>query len=171
MRSNGPSLSDKRFRRFQVQGYRGYTRMQLSNYQLGIRSAYFLCVSIVILGVILENIGILSIAMTISFLGVVLPWHPFDYLYNYAIRFVFRLPPIPRRTNQTRFACGMAFIFLAAAIICFAINYTTVGYILTGTVIALATLVTTTDICIPSMIFNTCILREGPVFNKSASHE
>ena len=159
MKSNGSGISEKRYRRLQAQGYREFTRMQINNYKHGIRLAYLLCISLVITGLAFNSICILSIAMTVAFFGVVLPYHPFDYLYNHALRHITGLPPIPQRTAQARFACGIATVFLAAIIISFSAQAIITAYVLSAMLIFTATLVITTDICLPSIVFNYCFVK------------
>ncbi len=79
-------LEPKRRKRFETQGYHGFTDAELNDYKIGIRFAYYGCASLVVLGLILSNIQILTIAMIIAFFGMLPPYHPLDYLYNYVIR-------------------------------------------------------------------------------------
>ena len=97
-------ISQTTKRRLIVQGYNCYSDKELNDYKYGIRFAYYLCDSLVILGLLLTNLWILAIAMTIAFFGWLLPKHPFDYLYNYVVRRMINRPEIPPRTNQVRFA-------------------------------------------------------------------
>ena len=103
-----PIISPTTKRRLIVQGYYCYSDKELNDYKYGIRFAYYSCDLLVILGLLLTNSWILAVAMTIAFLGWLLPKHPFDYLYNYAIRYMINKPEIPPRTKQVRFACGIA---------------------------------------------------------------
>jgi hypothetical protein len=113
-----------------------------------------------ILGLLLTNPWILTIIMTIAFFGVLLPYHPFDYLYNYGIRHIINKPPIPPRTNQVKFACGIASVWLFGIILLFHYGLYIEGYIAGAIIATIATLVATTDICIPSMIYNALFRRE-----------
>ena len=147
-------LSPTTKRRLIVQGYNCYSDKELNDYKYGIRFAYYLCDLLVILGLLLTNLWILAIAMTIAFFGWLLPKHPFDYLYNYVIRRMINKPKIPTRTNQVRFACGIAASWLCGTIFLFHYGLNIWGYLAGGLLVSLATLVATTDICIPSMIYN-----------------
>jgi hypothetical protein len=92
--------------------------------------------------------------MCIAFLGIFPPYHPFDYLYNYVFRFVIQKPRIPPRTNQGRFACGMASVWLLGVILLLNYGYKVWAYSAGAVLVSIALLVSTTDICIPSMIYN-----------------
>lgn len=80
--------------------------------------------------------------------------HPFDLLYNYGIRHLRKTGPLPKRTAQSRFACGIATVWLVATAIAFQSGALLLGYILGAALTTVGMLVGTTDICIPSIIYN-----------------
>lgn len=137
-----------------VQGYSCYSDKELNDYKYGIRFAYYFCNLIVIIGLLMTSVWILAVAMTIAFLGALLPRHPFDYLYNHVVSRLINKPGIPPRTSQGRFACGIASVWLCGVIVLFQYGWNTWGYLAGGVLVSIATLVSTTDICIPSMIYN-----------------
>lgn len=141
-------------KKLETQGYIGYTDVELNDFKYGIRFAYYLCGSLVLLGLLLTNLKILAVAMIIAFFGMLPPFHPFDYLYNYVVRHFFNRSKIPPRTNQGRFACGIATVWLGGTIYLFYAGLNVWGYIAGGILVLIATLVSTMDICIPSMIYN-----------------
>src|SRR5258706_3114987 len=153
-------FSPTRRRRLEAQGYNGFTDAELNDYKVGIRLDYYLCGSLVILGLALTNIKILAVAMTIAFLGTLPPYHPFDYLYNYLIRYTIHKPKMPPRSNQGRFACGIASVWLALVIYLFSNGLNVWAYVAGGTLVSSAVLVSTMDICIPSMIYNYLFVRK-----------
>ncbi len=143
-----------RRRRLETQGYIGFTDSELNDFKFGIRFAYYLCGSLVILGLSLTNLKILSAAMIIALWGTLPPYHPFDYLYNYVVRHLVNKPKIPPRSNQGRFACGIATVWVSGIIYLFYVGLNFWGYLAGGILVLIATLVSTLDICVPSMIFN-----------------
>ncbi len=147
-------------KRLIIQGFSCYTDKELNDYKHGIRFSYYLCDLLLILGLLLANFYILATIMIISFFGALLQHHPFDYLYNYVIRHIINKPPIPIRTNQTRFACGIAAVWICLIIFLFYIHLNLWAYIAGGIIVFVATLVATTDICIPSMIYNFLFKKE-----------
>ena len=147
-------LSPTTKRRLIVQGYNCYSDKELNDYKYGIRFAYYLCGALVLVGLLLTNMEILAAAMIIAFFGMLPPYHPFDYLYNYVIRHLINKPKMPHRTNQGRFACGIATVWLGGTIYLFYSGLSIFGYIAGGILLSIATLVSTSDICIPSMIYN-----------------
>lgn len=148
-------------RRLMVQGYLQYSDKELNDYKYGIRFAYYVCVSFVIVGLIMSDLRILGIAMTIAFFGMFPPYHPVDYLYNYALRYLIGKPKLPPRTNQGRFACGMATVWLGGIILLFYNGFNVWAMIAGATLVSIALLVSTTDICIPSMIYNRLFKKEA----------
>jgi hypothetical protein len=161
MKNQDCLISPARRKRLETQGYIGFTDAELNDSKFGIRFAYYLCGSLVVLGLVFTSITILSVAMVIAFIGTLPPYHPFDYIYNYAVRYVLNKPKMPPRANQGRFACGIATVWLAGTIYLFYIGLNIWGYIVGGILVSIATLVSTTDICIPSMIYNLLFKRKS----------
>ena len=153
-------ISPARRNRLEVQGYTGYTDAELHDYKYGIRLAYYLCGSIVLLGLVFTNVYILATAMAIAFFGSILPSHPFDYFYNAVTRHLINKPKMIRRTDQNKFACGLATIWLGGTLYLFYAGLDTWGYLLGGNILVIATLVSTTDYCIPSVIYKFLFLRK-----------
>ena len=141
-------------KRLETQGYHGFSDQELAIHRFGIRFAYGLCTTLIIIGLILANIPVLIIAMLVAFFGIFPPYHPFDYLYNYLVRHLIKKPKLPPRSNQGRFACGIASVWIASIIYFFYIGLNLWAYILGVVLLIIAILVTTTDFCIPSIIYN-----------------
>jgi hypothetical protein len=147
-------------KRLETQGYLGYTDSELNDFKFGVRFAYYLCGSLVILGLVLIDINILAAAMIIAFFGSLPPRHPFDYLYNYLVRHLFNKPKMTTRENQGRFACGIATVWLGGIIYLFYAGLNVWAYIAGGILLLIAALVSIFDICIPSMICNFLFKRK-----------
>jgi hypothetical protein len=138
----------------ETQGYVGYSDAELESFKFGIRFAYYLCGSIAVLGLLLTSSAILFSTMIIAFMGAILPRHPFDYLYNHVIRHWINKPQLPLRPKQGHFACGLAVVWLAVTIGLFSAGLNTWGYVAGYMLVGTAILVSTTDVCIPSMVYN-----------------
>ncbi|HLF34981.1 MAG TPA: DUF4395 family protein [Cyclobacteriaceae bacterium] len=152
-------FSPIRRKRLEIQGYIGFTDSELNDFKSGFRFAYYLCGSLVALGLLLTNLKILGAVMFIAFLGTLPPYHPFDYFYNYVIRHLINRPKMPPRSNQGRFACGIATIWLGGVIFLFEMDFNVWGYIAGGILVSIAALVSTMDICIPSRVYNLLFKR------------
>ena len=147
-----------------TQGYnKGFTEEEISQHSIGNRFAYQMCTLLFLTGIILTNIPILIVASTVAFLAVVLPYHPFDYLYNAVIRHWFGRPRLPRRTNQAKFACGIASVWILAIIYLIYADLLIGAYLLGGILLIVALLVSVMDFCIPSMVYNMLFARRKPV--------
>ena len=90
----------------------------------------------------------------IAFFGIILPYHPFDYIYNGLLSKPMSKPKLPPRSKQLKFACKIAVFGIASIIFLFYTGLTLAGYIAGGLLFFVAFLVSTTDICIPSIIYN-----------------
>jgi hypothetical protein len=101
--------------------------------QYGIRFSYPIYLSIVFLGVFSENPYILSLAAIVALFGIILPMHPFDYLYNHGVVKLIGVNKIPGRGSELQVNSIVALVFTVCviALILFGIpiNYTVLGII------------------------------------------
>lgn len=146
-------------RQLNIQGYSQYSDEDLEQYKYGIRFAYLGCGLLVAIGLLLQSPAVLMAAMTIAFLAVVLPRHPFDYLYNALVRHLIGKPEVPPRTYQGKFACSIATTWLGLMIYFFLSGNPSVANILGGILLLQAFVVGTVDFCVPSRIFNALFRR------------
>lgn len=148
------SLSAIRIKRIRQQGYFDYTNCEITALAWGNRFAYILCTSIMIFAIATANISLLSIMAIITLLGTILPHHPFDYFYNYWLRRFLKRPKLPKRSRQLKFACKIATLWLGVLIFLFSEGYVQTAYVLGSMLIMIALLVSSIDLCIPSIIYN-----------------
>jgi len=101
--------------------------------QYGIRFSYPVYILLVVLGVIFVNPYILSITALIALLGIILPMHPFDYIYNFGITQFFRTDQIPGRGSELQINSSVAFLFnfgvIASIIYGLQLNYAVMALI------------------------------------------
>ncbi|MFZ6010366.1 MAG: DUF4395 family protein [Bacteroidota bacterium] len=154
MNTGASFISSACRKRLHAQGYDNFSDKELSDFKYGIRFAYAGCITLVAFGIYFQSIPVLAVAATIALVAAFPPYHPLDYLYNYGVRLLLNKPKLPPRTAQGRFACGVATVWLAVTIYLLYNNYTMAGNILAIALFAVGLLVTTTDICIPSMFYN-----------------
>jgi hypothetical protein len=154
MNNNKSLVSSDRLYRIRCQGYAGYSDKDLSELAFGNRFAYYLCSFLLLIGIVSANIPILSIMTIVALFGIILPNHPFDYIFNILLSPSLNKPKLPRRSNQLKFACLIATIWLAVTIYLFSVGITIAGYVAGGILFFVAILVSTTDVCIPSLIYN-----------------
>jgi hypothetical protein len=148
------NLSHNTHTRLCIQGFGRYSKEELAKIRFGIRFAYSANTLLVAIGLATRSIILLALVMVMAAIGIVLHYHPFDYLYNSFLRKMIKRPKLPRRPHQNKFTFGLATVWLAIIIVLFLSGLDTAGYILGGILLAVAILVSTTDICIPSMMYN-----------------
>lgn len=154
MTANHSLLSSNRINFLKAQGYYTLSDVEISELAFGNRFAYIVCGSIVAVAVATAHIPTLVAMTVVAFLGIILPYHPFDYIYNHLLRGMLNKPKLPPRSKQLKFACVIATLWLIATTYLFYTSSTIAGYILGGLLVTVAFIVSTTDFCIPSMIYN-----------------
>jgi hypothetical protein len=153
------TLSETTRRRLNVQGLSNIDDQTLAELAPWLRMAFGICALLAGAGTALASPTILWILMPIAALAALFPVHPFDLIYNHGIRYLRNTGPLPKRRPQSRFACGVGAVLLVATAWAFQSGALVVGYILGGALTGSAVLVSTTDICIPSMIYNALFSR------------
>jgi hypothetical protein len=161
---NIKSLTPIRIKRLREQGCT-LPENDLASIAFGHRFAFRLCLTVFTIGVVLQNVPVLASLTVIAFASVVLPNHPFDYIYNYGIRHWINRSAIPARSIQLKFACGLATVWITAIIYSFQATNLWLAYGLSLGLMTSAFLVGFFDLCVPSMIFNALFLRKRSISN------
>ena len=141
--------------RLDIQGYTCVDDATLARTQIWLRMSPALCATIAAIGTALASPPILWGLMVFAALGAILPFHPFDLIYNLGIRHLTGTPPLPLNGAPRRFACGMASAWLLATGGLFYAGFDVAGYLLGGALVAVAALITASHICIPSLVYRT----------------
>ena len=139
--------------RLDAQGYVYVDRQTLATIEPWLRWSPALCTVVMATGVILASPWILWGLIPFAGLGALMPRHPFDYIYNLGVRRLTGTPPLPPHGAPRRFACGIATVWLLATGAAVTADLHTVGYVLGGMLTGVATLVSVTHFCIPSLIY------------------
>lgn len=146
-------------RRLDAQGLGDVDDATLVELAPWLRMAFGLCALLAGAGTALASPLILWVLTPIAALAALFPVHPFDLIYNHGIRYLRKTGPLPKRRAQSRFACGVGAVWLVVTAMAFQSGALVPGYILGAALTGVAVLVSTTDICIPSMIYNALFLR------------
>ena len=155
------AVSDVIRRRLEAQGFCNLDDATLSELAPWLRWSPALCTVLMAAGTALNSPPLLwALGMTALF-GAVLPFHPFDLLYNYGVRHLTGTRPLPHNGPQRRFACGVAAAWLAATGWAFHVRAELAGFILGGVLTLVAAIVSTTHFCIPSLVYNTLFRQRG----------
>lgn len=152
--TNSKKLSARRVAWIREQGYYAYSDQQIRELAFGNRFAYRLCTVLLTTGIIFINIPLLVFMNVTAMMSIILPNHPFDYLYNHLIRKWTQGPKLPPRSAQLKFACTMATGVIASTIYFFLADMMIAGYLMGFQMVAVASLVSLFDLCIPSKAFN-----------------
>jgi hypothetical protein len=158
-------LSSCTLRRLDIQGFDTVEERALARVAPWLRLAFGFCALLAAVGTALTSPTILLILALIAVLAAALPVHPFDLIYNHGIRHLTGTGPLPKRGAPNRFACGLGAVWLLVTAWSFSSGHAVLGCTLGAALTAVALLVSTTDICIPSMIcrllFGAPRAREG----------
>ena len=154
MESKEKVLSKGRIKNLKVQGYTNYSDCEITEFAWGNRFASILSGTILLIGLLTTSSTILITLNIIIAVGLILPNNPFDYIYNYLLSNLLKNPKIPSRSKQAKFSLLIAFLWLIAINILFYLGYNIFGYIAGGMLLFVSILVSTTDFCIPALIYN-----------------
>ena len=149
------TLAPQRRRLLDIQGFDGVDAQELTPVAPWLRLAFALCAFLGGMGTLFASSTILLALVVIATLAAASPVHPFDLIYNYGIRHLTGTGPLPRRGVPTRFGCGMGAVLVLITAWAFSAGHMVVGYALGGTLTFVVLLVSTTDICIPSLIYRS----------------
>lgn len=111
------------------------------------------CLALVVVALALESA---AMAFALSAIGLAAGFgarHPFDHVWNRAVRHLAggpALPPNPRRRRDA-FKVATAWLVLVATL--FAAGASTVALVLGGMLVAACAVVTATNLCLPSEMF------------------
>ena len=155
MRQTSKELTPRTRRLLDIQGFDTVDAQELARVAPWLRLAFGLCTVLGGLGTVLASPAILLALAAIAALAAASPVHPFDLIYNYGIRRLTGTGPLPRRGAPSRFGCGLGVVFLLVTAWAFSAGHAVAGYALGGVMTFVVLLVSTTDICIPSMIYRS----------------
>ncbi len=166
---NQETLSVSRLQRIRDQGYFEETQDELIAMAYGNRFAYILCTGMLTLGVLSGSILILSTIMCIVTLTLVLPYHPFDHVYNMLIANGKDKLELPPRSPQIKFAYGIKAIWIGQIICLFATGLYSVAFLMGCLLVVLMLIVSITDLCLFSVIYNSFFLKDSSKTDYSIS--
>ena len=140
--------------RLEAQGFCGLDDATLDKLAPWLRWTYTLGTLITVIGVALSSPGVLWALAVVTAAGIVLPFHPFDLLYNHGMRHLTGTGPFPRSGPQRHFVFVVATAWLVATGWAFYVGANIVGIVLGLMLILVGGLASTTNFCIPSFIYN-----------------
>jgi hypothetical protein len=144
-----------------MQGYGALGDEERKALWLGLRFAPLLCLAGIATGTALESPTILlGMASTALLGGFVLANHPFDHVYNLALRPLLGGPKLPPSPGPRRFACQLATVWVAAIAFAFLAGAPAVAWALAVPLLLAGSFVGATNWCLPSFIYGLLTNRE-----------
>jgi hypothetical protein len=119
---------------------------------VGLRFSTAVCLALVAVGIALQSAALLGALSVIGAIAAFARWHPFDHVWNHAVRHAFRAPPVPPNPARRRHGFKVATIMLLATAGLFAAGMTTAGIVLGVALLAACAAVTLFNFCIPSTL-------------------
>lgn len=119
--------------------------------RLGLRFSTGLCLAMTAGALIVSSpavfVGLAAIGTAAGFGAQ----HPFDHLWNRAVRHLFGAPPVPPSPARRRHAFKVATVWMLALAGLFAVGAHTAALIAGGLLLAACATVTVTNLCLPSL--------------------
>jgi Domain of unknown function (DUF4395) len=147
--------------RLEAQGFCGLDDETLTKLAPWMRWTYTLGTLVTLVGVVVMSPAVLWTLAAITCAGIFLPFHPFDLLYNYGLRYLTRTGPFPNSGPQRRFVFVVATGWLIATGWAFSTGADIFGIVLGVPLIVVGALASVTNFCIPSWIYNTVAARRS----------
>ena len=117
---------------------------------VGLRFSTGLCLTLVVVALALSSPVMVFVLAGIGVIAGFRARHPFDYLWNHAVRHLVRRPALPPNPTRRRHAFKVATAWLVAVGALLAAGLTTAALVLGGVLVAACTMVTATNLCLPS---------------------
>jgi hypothetical protein len=146
------SLTHWMHENLRTQGY-CLTEDQSRSLAVGLRFPTAVCLGLVITGLVLESAPMLFVLSGIGAIAGFTSRHPFDQVWNGAVRHALGTPPLPPNPPRRRHAFKIATAGLLVVATLLAAGATTAGLILGGMLVAACSAVTVFNLCLPSVAF------------------
>jgi hypothetical protein len=121
---------------------------------LGVRFSTGACLALVVIGLALQSALLFAALVGIGAIASFTSRHPFDYVWNHAVRHIARAPALPPNPRRRRDAFKVATAWLAVVAMLFAAGANTAALVMGVLLIAACTTVTVTNLCLPSEVFS-----------------
>lgn len=128
---------------------------------VGLRFSTGLCLTLVVIALALESAAMVFALCAVGFAAGVGARHPFDHVWNLAVRRVVGGPVLPPNPPRRRHAFRVATVWLALVGGLLAAGASTAALVLGGLLVAACALVTATNLCLPSELFAWLDRRRG----------
>ena len=145
-----------------MQGYDALDDRERKRLWLGLRFSPLLCLTGIALGTVFASpLVLFAIALTAFVGGFLTAKHPFDHLYDATLRPLLGGPAVPASPAPRRFACQLATPWIVVIGVAFLAGADTVAWALAAPLLIVGATVTTTNWCLPSLIYGLLRRREA----------
>ena len=134
-----------------TQGYR-LSPTEAKRLHVGLRFPTALCLVLVVVALAAESALLIALLVPVGGIAGWTARHPFDYLWNGAIRRPFGSPELPPNPPRRRHAFKLATVWLGVVALLLALGANTTALVLGAALVGVCALVTATNFCIPSTL-------------------
>jgi hypothetical protein len=135
-----------------TQGY-CLTRQARRELAVGVRFSTGLCLGLVFVALALRSAAMVFALCAVGLVASFSRRHPFDHVWNHAVRHAFRAPALPPNPARRRDAFKVATVWLALVGALLFAGAVTAALVLGGVLIAACGTVTALNLCLPSEVF------------------
>jgi hypothetical protein len=121
---------------------------------LGLRFSTGACLALVVAGLALESAALLTVLVGIGAVAGFTSRHPFDYIWDHALRHIAGSPPLPPNPRRRRDAFKVGTAWLALVAVLFAAGANTAALVMGVLLVAACATVTVTNLCLPSEVLS-----------------
>ena len=118
--------------RLEVQGFLGLTDEELKAIGPWMRFTPTLNFTLTVISTVLSSVPLLVGLAILMSAGAIMPFHPFDALYNYFVRHITRTRPLPKSGVRRRIVFAIGNMWLLLTAVAFLLGISATGYILGG---------------------------------------
>ena len=133
-----------------TQGY-DLSKHESGRLAVGLRFPTALCLALVGTALALESAAMLFVLSGIGVIAGFSSRHPFDYIWNGAVRHLVRAPALPPNPPRRRHAFKIATAWLVATATLLVAGATTAGLVLGALLVGACAIVTVFNLCLPSV--------------------
>jgi hypothetical protein len=151
-----PTVSESTREKLVAQGF-NLSDNEISQFNYWLRLAPAVCMLWVTTGLILGSPGLITMLIPVGLLCFALARHPFDFIYNFGLRYLTGGERLPLYGAPRRFVCLMAAMMLASIAASFGFGLFAIGYAIGISMVAMLFLNVVTGNCGPCVIYNRLV--------------
>jgi hypothetical protein len=121
---------------------------------LGLRFSTGACLALVVAGLALESAVMFTVLFGIGAVAGFTSRHPFDYVWDHAVRHIVGAPALPPNPRRRRDAFKVGTAWLAVVAVLFAAGANAGALVMGILLVAACATVTATNLCLPSEVLS-----------------